>query len=153
MSGDIQIITRSATPRDHAFIYATWLKGQYYDVRESIRPAWKDWANRESEKVKALLENPETRICVAGDAVDDLWIVGYSVSLGADLHWIYVRKDYRRRGIATLLLKDIPITHVQNITQLGAEISERKGLIFEPERISDGRPHRKETKDSQGTFQ
>ena len=151
MSDIIQIIVTSVSPTDYPFIYSTWLKGQYYDVKESLRPDQKEYWDRQAAEITKLLKNSEATIHVARDSGDALWIAGYSISLGSTLHWIYVRKDYRRRGIANLLLAGSPITHVANLTTIGAEISDKKGFIFEPQGVSHGRRNQ-ETQDPQGTL-
>jgi GNAT superfamily N-acetyltransferase len=130
----MNIVIRQPSSKDHPFIYSTWLRNVYYDITESLRPNQDAYFKSQSAMISKLLQDDRTRVRVAGDTVDDLWIAGYSVSLANELHFIYVRKDFRKQGLATLLLKDLPITHVRTLTKIGADISEKKGLIFQSSR-------------------
>lgn len=126
----MQVIVRHATPEDRAFILATWLRGAYYDITESIKPNKDQYFKAQSERIKDLLSSPTVDVRIAGDMNDLLWIAGYSVTEGPDLHWAYVRADFRRKGIANLLTKDLGITHVRSLTKLGLQIAQKKSLIF-----------------------
>lgn len=132
MTEQMNVTLRSFEPKDRPFIYATWLKGQFYDITECIRPNKPQYFTAQGKRIGALLDSDKVTVRIAGDASDLLWIAGYSVSEGPDLHWVYVRADYRRRGIANLLTRDLGITHAINLTKTGSEIADKKGLIFKP---------------------
>lgn len=128
----ITVVIRMAELEDKNFILSTWLKGNYYaNPYFGIIP--QDLYFREYGKhVMEVLYSPRVTVRVACDQASPGWIVGFAVYEGHALHWIHVRRDYRGRGIAKLLLKDVPITETRGITRRGREILRNKDIIFNP---------------------
>lgn len=101
---DVQGLTafRPSCPDDMRFIYSTWLKGLYNG---------NDWFARIRQErffkvYHAVIEGILARaaIQVACQKADPSVILGYSVTEGAKLHWIYLKKDWRGYGLARLLI-------------------------------------------------
>lgn len=139
----MKIILRSYEPRDEHFFLSTALRGMYYALLKDRRPDAKEFFQARGDEFETLLSDPGTTVRVASDAFDSPWIAGYSISKGPELYWIYVRKDFRRRGIGKLLMNGLPIERVRYLTKIGADISEKKGLKF-AQGESDVRLERKE---------
>lgn len=133
MTDEIEIIIRQDSPDDRNFIFATWLRGNYYGC-SYFRQMPQDVYYRQYSNIISNALRPENHpeIQIACDQGRPFWIAGFSVSQGPNLYWVYVKKDYRSRGIASLLLKDKPITTVKNLTDIGRTIAIKKGLIFNP---------------------
>jgi GNAT superfamily N-acetyltransferase len=131
-SDNAKIVLRAAQATDKGFILNSWLVGNY----------WGNWffnqMNQDlyfkvyTEVVSRLLFNPLTRVDVAALSDDPNMILGFAVYNGPTLHWIYVKKDYRSKGIANLLIKDKSIQFVTSTTKAGAAITKKKNLIFNP---------------------
>lgn len=132
MNEEVYIVIRPAEIGDKNFILSTWLQGNYYG-NSYFRQMPQDLYFKEyGARVTSILCSPETTVAIACDEAHPEWIVGFSICQKNDLFWIYVKRDFRQKGIATLLLKDKQIAAVKATTQIGRMISERKGLIFNP---------------------
>jgi len=125
---------RLAEAGDVNFILSTWLKGMtggndYYRMinRESFNYHYGEFIKRRMAKqgvlimVACLKESPDV-------------ILGYSVTERVKnknvLHWVYVKKEWRRIGIAKdILPSEINVT--TSMTALGKKIKP-KGLVFDP---------------------
>lgn len=108
---------REAVTEDYNFIMATWLRGLYYG---------NDWFKRIDKEafmhhywgfINKLLTKPTTRIRVACLNDDPQIVLGYSVSEAPVLHWIFVKKAWRKIGLARDLTpkETTTITHITNV--------------------------------------
>ncbi len=123
---------RDAKPEDKNFIMATFLKGLYYGDswfslidKSAFMGNYKLVAeallNRANIKIACLKEDPDV-------------ILGYSV-LSQDyqtIHWVFVKANWRQKGIARSLLPQYPTT-VTHLTKLGKELLPKfKTAVFNP---------------------
>jgi GNAT superfamily N-acetyltransferase len=112
-------------------IYSKWLRGQRYGS-----PQFKEMEpNEYFETYKRVIErtlNDErclVRFAVLTDEPDVF--LGFSISRGAVLDYVYVHKDARRHGIATSLVPR-GIERFTGFTTLGAKIAKAKGWKWNP---------------------
>lgn len=127
----IKVVTRQVLPDDKNLIMQTWLKGNYYGTHFGNMPSalyYQEYADH----IKRILFDPEVQVTVACADTHSDFIVGFSVYKRNTLYWIYVKRDYRRKGIARLLLKGQNISVVKALTYLGRVIADRKGLAYNP---------------------
>ncbi len=63
---------------------------------------------------------------------DPDFLLGYSLLSGKTLDYIFIKPDYRKQGLAKLLLKNKIITNVnkENLTRIGYAIVEEHRLQF-----------------------
>lgn len=119
---------RGPRPEDVNFIYASWLRGLYYgDTWYGEMP--KDIFMHNYHKV---LENILTRadVKVACLKEDPDVILGYAVSSGTTLHWVFVKSAWRLIGIA----KSIVPTNIEtttHLTKVGRSLKPRS-CIYNP---------------------
>lgn len=116
-----------------AFIYAKWLRSLRYgnEYFRLVEPQafWRSY----SAYITAILcqENAAVRLAVLTDEPDVA--LGFCVSRGTILDYIYVQKDFRRLGIGgNLMPKNIEtITH---LTRTGVTVwgSKMKSVKFNP---------------------
>lgn len=123
---NIQI--RQASPLDIPFIYATWLKGLYYGndwFREMDKEVF--FANYH-KVIETILQRSGVRVACLEDEPDV--ILGYSVVYAQfTLHWVFVKRSWRKMGIAKRLVEDAnTCTH---LTELGKKINNGR-LKFDP---------------------
>lgn len=119
---------------DVPFIMATFLKGLYYgDSWFSAIP--KDIFMDNYKKVLYLNLNKQTTVvkivCLKEDP--DV-ILGYSIlsSNYSTIHWVFVKKDWRGKGIAKTLLPSHP-TAVTHLTKLGKTLLPKfENCVFNP---------------------
>lgn len=120
------VVKRSFIPdMDEAFVYATWRNSKYYgtpglkksgDSKEIFRQLTSD--------IRKILINARVNLaCLQDDAT---FIVGYAVYTNTHLNWVYVRDDYRKNGIATLLVPKNIETFPTEPTKIGMSILQKK---------------------------
>lgn len=120
------VILRPFCEDDKACIFTTWRNGLWYGSNTNFKVNSKIFFKNQTEKIKSILDNAFVKIACL--EIHPTTIVGYSVSTGDHLDWIYVKADYRSKGIGKLLLpKDIK-THTADLTKIGAAIVKQKNL-------------------------
>ncbi len=129
----MQISIRAPIESDRAFIMSSWLRGNRFGGNDFFTQVPQDVYFAEYTKViDNILNSDSTLIRVASDAQQPLWTAGYSVSRGSILYWVYVKPEYRKQRIATLLLANQHIEVVKSTTKIGRAITYKKNLIFNP---------------------
>lgn len=125
----LNIITRSFIPDlDQAMIYATWRNGRYYGMKDKHREKHRGDSTivfrRLTSEIAQAMNEAQVKIACLED--DPTIIVGYVVFHGNHLDWIYVKEDYRKQGVASLLIpKDIQ-TITATPTKLGSSLWAQK---------------------------
>lgn len=125
---------RDYSPKDLAFIKATMLRGLYYgDSWFSLIP--KDrFMNAYKHFVDTLLASPKNIVKVAVLKEDSDVILGYSI-LSKDftkIHWVFVKKDWREKGIGRALLPQYPVV-ATHLTITGKNLIHKfPGCVFDP---------------------
>jgi hypothetical protein len=85
-----------------------------------------------------ILSNPKTKVLIAADAEDDQEILGYAMTTNDVLHWILVKKDYRKAGVASALLADLPTPlRVWYPSEKLKALSRIAGLVVDPLALLD----------------
>lgn len=106
---EFEIVISKGIPEDNAFIFATWLRSfrhlSYFAKRIKNHVFFK-WHHALIERVLAR----ETTTVLVAHAKDDRDLIfGYIIFEDWDdfdvLHFIYVKGDYHKNGIGTMLLK------------------------------------------------
>lgn len=111
------VIVRQASPDDISFILATWLKGYYHG-----NAFWQDvdrdlYFAKYKEVVLQLLATANVSVACLSD--DNDVILGYSVHKGDVLHWMFIKKAWRKIGLAKLLIPHAGIKEVTHLTKIG----------------------------------
>lgn len=126
---------RLTEPADKNFVMSAFLRSVYHDG---------SWFSKIPEKIfmsvyrlmgEKLYSSPACLVAIACLPEDPDVILGFSiVSIdGTLLHWVYVKKKWRRYGIATKLIPPT-ITTVTHLNKLGEELIKKQNLnwIFNP---------------------
>lgn len=125
----IEVTIRDPQPHDINFILSTALKGLYYGSKfwaEIDQDAF--FKNYEPFLKTLMLKNTIKIACLDDD--QDV-ILGWSMYHNQTLDFIFVKKSYRKLGIAKLLWpKDI--NTVSHITDVGNSVRKKMGLKFNP---------------------
>lgn len=111
-------VVRDVEPEDMPFIYATWLRGLYHG-----NPWWRDvdqdtFFSEYHKVIERILSALETTVQVSCLEEDPNVVIGYSVSRGSVLDWVFVKKAFRKFGIAKTLIPD-SINTVTHLTKMG----------------------------------
>lgn len=126
------VIVRDYVVDDKNFILATWLKGLRYgnDWFGEIEPSV--YFTVYQKIIDAVLSDPRVSVKVACLKDDPDVVLGYSVSSGNRLDWVFVKRLWRNIGIAKSLIPP-GITIVSHITTTGRSILRKnKGVFFNP---------------------
>lgn len=136
MNDTLQIVVRPVKPEDHNFIFSAWLKGQYFGnsyFRQIPQDLYfEGYARTIAELLSPFHPEGPVTIRIACDEGSPEWISGFSVSRGNDLYWVYVKENFRRQGIATLLIESENIKTAKSTTKAGRAFMDKKGIIFNP---------------------
>src|SRR5690349_7490122 len=91
---------------DHAFVYATWLQS-FRSLSDFAKPIPKDiYFPHQHDRIERLLKRAKLEVAIPAGESDRLHtILGYAVTDGALLHWLYVKGNWRRMGIGSELLR------------------------------------------------
>ena len=127
------LIIRPFKEEDKNFILATWLPGLYHGGAWYSEMPKDVFMKNYHGFLEQLLKHHNTEIKVSCLSSDHDVIIGYVV-IAKDplaLHWVYVKNDFRKIGVASMLIpKDVKIaTHV---SKAGVVIMKKKGWIYNP---------------------
>ncbi len=113
-----QVKLRVFKDSDSGLIYSSWPKGVYYSGIHPITIEKNLWFKQSYRYVQDSLAHDH--ILIACLVSDPEIILGYAVFKGTTLEWVYVKKDYRHRGIARLLMgTGIERININHLTHLG----------------------------------
>ena len=106
---------RHATPADLDFVYATWLRSYRHAssfARKISNTIYYHWHHRIIEN--AFARGATIKIAALDDA--PAVIIGYIVVEGSTAHYVYVKGDFRKMGVAKALLEGHNITQFTHLT-------------------------------------
>lgn len=104
-------LLRHIEPSDHPLILSSWSKGAYEAAPNHFIP--KDiWFPHQYQHITKCLKSFNTLVmCHYGDPNELFGYVCYSFVSGVLLvHWFYVKKDFRHKGMMTEVLAEIAPT-------------------------------------------
>lgn len=123
----MKIIVRAFNPeKDSGIIFDSYPKGVFYSPYQPIQEEKSVWMKRFFEMLKKQLSIAQ--VFIACTENDPNTIIGYSLIEKGILQFVYVKADFRNKGIGTLLTKDKFINvNDDTLTKIGAAIlSKRK---------------------------
>lgn len=132
MNDDVRIVIRALIEHeDEPFIYSSWRNAACYGTaRAAQQKVDSDFFKQKTVSIRNILKTATVRIACLED--DPMTIVGYSVTRDAHLEFIYVKIEFRGKGIATLLMPKDVRTVTPDLTKIGAIIAQKKGLVIGP---------------------
>lgn len=97
---------RAAKPEDTSFVLDAWRRS--FEDAPAVRGADREHYRIElTRAIRRLLDKAECR--VACDPEDEDTIVGFAAFTGDELHYVYVKKDFRGMGVARQLLDGLSV--------------------------------------------
>lgn len=134
---------RPAEPGDHAFIFRSWLMGAYHGNRagKGVRVpvgAPGDYLGSIDQDafmkgyhkyIESMLTGATVSVACLRENPDV--ILGFSVSSGPVLHWVFVKPDWRKIGIARDLVPQY-IETVTGFSRVGEVLRKKYNYKFNP---------------------
>lgn len=149
-SPDMTVVLRPFDPReDTPFIYSFWRHSLWFGDpinfgKDRLAAAFYSDATK---RIRAILKDSRTEIRIACAKESPILILGFSVRRGDHLEFIFVKQDYQRNGIATMLATGI-MTVAEPTTIDGQLIAKTKNLKIEEN--ADGKTKEAETNSASG---
>lgn len=118
------VIIRPYQESDKPLIFSSWRNAIWYethtgtDPRNDIDPKW---FKEKTEEIKKCLES--ATVNMASLKSDPNFLVGYAVIKDKTVEFVYVKLDYRKQGIASILCKGLKLG--QPVTKVGSAIVRR----------------------------
>lgn len=115
---------------DKAFIYSTMLKGLYYGNSFFNQVDKATFFSHYAKVLDLLTARATTLIAHLPDEPDV--IIGYAIIEHDTLHYIYTKAAFRKKCVASSLLKGYDIKRCSHLTDMVTDIRLSKHLIFNP---------------------
>lgn len=126
---EARIIIRAFEPEtDQPCIYATWRNGSYYGALKKHKGSADKYFRHYTKYIKETLEHENCHVRIACIEDDPIVIIGYSVFTKDHLDWIFVKADFRLKGIASLLYPTHIVSVTDHLTKIGNNIASKKNL-------------------------
>jgi len=120
---------RTSNPDDQPFIYSTFLRSLYYGNSWFTLIKKDSFMKNYHRVVEALLQN--SQIDVACLKEDPSVILGYVIHRANLLHFVFVKKVWRKIGIAKSLIPS-KIDTVTHLTKQGILMLKKNNWEFDP---------------------
>jgi GNAT superfamily N-acetyltransferase len=120
-------------PDDRAYVLASWLD----DFRRSrwARAVGGAYYQGHAKIAQGLIDNTSVMLCVWADTPD--YILGWACTGPAStIHYCYVRRDWRGKGIAKLLLAPF-VGRITQVTHLTENVRLPDEWVLNPYQVLD----------------
>lgn len=114
---------------DSSLIYDSWKKQVWFENHKKDEYIDPVFSRKLTKKIKSILESNTSRIRMACLKDDPNHIVGYSVMSSSTIEFVYVKIDFRKQGIATILVKGF-MNSVEPSTKIGAAIAKTHDITI-----------------------
>lgn len=119
---------RAGKPEDRGLVFSTMLRGLFHGCDLYGQIEEKAFYENYSKIIESLLDRAELRVACLAD--DEDVVLGYAIVRGSVLDYCFVKRPWRKQGIAYRLCLEInTCTH---LTRMGQSIKNRKNLKFNP---------------------
>lgn len=121
------IIRHYNSVTDAPLLFASWRNCLWFENHPAEAKPNPIFYRMMTKKINLLLKVPNTNIKIACLQDDPNEIKGYAVLSGPTIEMVYVKLDYRKQGIATLLTKGF-VNITKPITKIASAIANKKNL-------------------------
>lgn len=121
------VVREYDSDHDAAMLFSTWRNSLWFDTPGRDESKNHKFFRDCTKLIKMVLASQDTKVRIACLSNDPGLILGASVINIYNLVWVYVKADYRARGIATMLSKGA-VTISNPSTKIGKSIAKNKGL-------------------------
>lgn len=124
------IIVRPFVDSDKPCVYSTWRKALWFGGTPEEKDS-KRYFKQKTKEIDEILLRSKVRVACKQDSPS--MILGYAVYEDNMLHFIYVKADYRKQKIGSLLLPKNIDTVTKDLTKIGRAIAQKKNFIIQGE--------------------
>jgi len=126
----MELLIREPLESDVPFLVSTWRNALMYSSPTFQYVKKESLINNYTPVIQKMLSKYEVRVaCLQSDP--DI-ILGYSVSSGDTLHFVYIKKAWRNQGICNMLLGSTDFKNITHITKTGLALAQKRGWAFDP---------------------
>jgi hypothetical protein len=100
-------LIREAVASDEAFVKSAW-RGTFRTAGHGVEDAEPTHYHREMQRVFERLL-PGATIRIACDPADADNLIGFAAFTGMELHYVYVKQDFRKLGVVPAMLEGLDI--------------------------------------------
>lgn len=126
----MEILIREPTEGDIPFLVSTWRNALLYSSPTFQHVKKESLIKHYTPVILGLLNKSDVRVACL-DSDPDI-IIGYAVTIGSTLHFVYVKKAWRNQGICTILLGETKYKHLTHLTKTGLALAQKRGWEFDP---------------------
>ena len=115
----LPIVIRPAEPDDHGLIFGSWCASyeRYSKFARYVHQYEGQNPTHVIDRIAKRIVDRGARVDVAAWEEDPMFIVGWCCSEGPTLHYVWVRKDFRAKGIARQLVEPLGVTRVSHVPE------------------------------------
>lgn len=121
------IVVREAAAEDMPFVFSSWYNSYRPHAKHVAIPEYSAGQNR---LMRRLAFSGRVLVAASADYPDE--ILGYSISEGDALHFLYVKSVYRGMGIARGLVNGKFKWYTHWMGDKGRSFAEKFGLTYNP---------------------
>jgi len=124
---------RAASAGDFGFVLDTWRRS--FEGAPAVMNADKEhFIGEMNTLITRMLNRAGTIVRIACDADDEDTIIGFAALTGSELHYTYVRRDFRGHGIVPAMLAAHPVRSYTFRTQAGERRLKprERGWVYTP---------------------
>jgi len=127
------VAIRDALSTDLDFIYNSWLKNYQATSYFAKRIPKQVFMEEHAKRIKKCLETAQVKIA----SPDEFLIYGYLIASNDCIHYVYVRPEFSRFGIAKMLVQSLNLKQIEasHWTPPMNEISKKHKIIYNPYRF------------------
>jgi hypothetical protein len=133
MTAESIIIRPFNVESDKSFILASWLRGLFYGGSWFSEIPKDVFMYNYHDFLENLLASSRTTVKIACLESDNDVIIGYAVFASQDnaLHWVHIKKNFRKIGVAKKLIPESTKT-ATHANKVGMSIIKTLGWSFNP---------------------
>lgn len=129
---EIDIVPGAPAP----LVFSSFLRSRWAIQPNGTRKG--EWMHAQHARLESILADPDTYVVSAVSPHDSNVCLGLLVYQGSTVVWIYVRKRYRRKRVATRILRHVQIVpgpFYFAFNGPGAGSIQRLGGVYRPDAV------------------